>query len=105
MADEAAAPAATRCGFVALIGAVFSDGGYVPAAALIERYWQDRMLKPQRPLRDPKTVLQEWVQGRGMPAPVYREIARSGPDHDPHSSPSLDHQMFSHGSRVVSPLL
>jgi hypothetical protein len=29
----------------------------------------------------------------------------SGPDHDPHSSPSLDHQMFSHGSRVVSPLL
>jgi ribonuclease-3 len=66
-----------------LIGAVFSDGGYVPAAALIERYWQDRMLKPQRPLRDPKTVLQEWAQARGMPAPSYREVERSGPDHSP----------------------
>jgi ribonuclease-3 len=67
----------------ALIGAVFSDGGYPPAAALIERYWQDRMLKPQRPLRDPKTVLQEWAQARGMPAPSYREVERSGPDHSP----------------------
>ena len=67
----------------ALIGAVFVDGGYPPAAALIERYWQDRMLKPPRPLRDPKTVLQEWAQARGMPAPSYREVERSGPDHSP----------------------
>jgi ribonuclease-3 len=36
-----------------------------------------------QPLRDPKTVLQEWAQGRGLPTPVYREVARSGPDHDP----------------------
>jgi ribonuclease-3 len=67
----------------ALIGAVFVDGGYAAAVALVERFWQERMLKPARPLRDPKTVLQEWVQGRGRPAPSYREIARSGPDHDP----------------------
>jgi ribonuclease-3 len=67
----------------ALIGAVFIDGGYAPAAALIERFWQDRMLRPPRPLRDPKTVLQEWAQARGMPAPSYREIDRSGPDHSP----------------------
>jgi ribonuclease III len=67
----------------ALIGAVFIDGGYEPAAALVERFWRDRMLKPARPLRDPKTVLQEWAQGRGMPAPSYREVERSGPDHDP----------------------
>jgi ribonuclease-3 len=67
----------------ALIGAVFIDGGYAPAASLVERFWQDRMLRPARPLRDPKTVLQEWVQGRGMPAPFYREVERSGPDHDP----------------------
>jgi ribonuclease III len=67
----------------ALIGAVFIDGGYAPAAALIERYWQERMIKPPRPLRDPKTLLQEWAQARGMPAPSYREVERSGPDHSP----------------------
>jgi len=67
----------------ALIGAVFIDGGYAAAAALIERFWHERMLKPKRPLRDAKTMLQEWAQARGLPAPLYRELARSGPDHDP----------------------
>jgi len=68
----------------AVVGAVFLDGGYEPAAALVERYWRPRMLAPSRPLRDPKTGLQEWAQGRGLPTPVYREVGRSGPDHDPH---------------------
>jgi ribonuclease-3 len=39
----------------ALIGAVFVDGGYPAAAAMIERLWQERMLTPPRPLRDAKT--------------------------------------------------
>ncbi len=67
----------------ALVGAVFVDGGYAAAAALIERLWRERMLKPSGPLRDPKTVLQEWAQGRGLPTPAYREVERSGPDHSP----------------------
>ena len=67
----------------ALIGAVFLDGGYAAAAEFIERFWRERMLTPARPLRDPKTVLQEWAQGRGLPAPTYREVARTGPHHDP----------------------
>ena len=66
-----------------LIGAVFLDGGYKAAKALVERYWADRMRKPVRPLRDPKTVLQEWAQARGLPTPSYREIERTGPHHDP----------------------
>ena len=41
------------------------------------------MLKPLRPLRDPKTMLQEWAQARGLPTPAYRELARTGPHHDP----------------------
>src|SRR5262249_45767944 len=67
----------------ALIGAVFVDGGYQAAAALIERLWQERMRTPVRPLRDAKTVLQEWAQARGLPTPSYREVERKGPDHDP----------------------
>jgi ribonuclease-3 len=67
----------------ALIGAVYLDGSYPAAAALVERLWQVRMQATAQPLRDPKTVLQEWAQARGLPTPTYREVARSGPDHDP----------------------
>ena len=67
----------------ALVGAVFIDGGYKTADELIVRFWKERMLKPLRPLRDPKTMLQEWAQARGLPTPAYRELARTGPHHDP----------------------
>ncbi len=66
-----------------VIGAVFVDGGYASGAALVDRFWRERLLAPTRPLRDAKTELQEWAQGRGLPAPHYREVARSGPDHNP----------------------
>ena len=67
----------------AVIGAVFLDGGYAAASQFVERNWTERMRKPVRPLRDPKTVLQEWAQGKGLPTPVYREVERTGPHHDP----------------------
>jgi ribonuclease-3 len=67
----------------AVIGAVYLDGGYAAAATFVERNWLERMRKPVRPLRDPKTVLQEWAQGQGLPTPVYREVERTGPHHDP----------------------
>jgi ribonuclease-3 len=67
----------------ALVGAVFLDGGYAAAAGLVEALWGERLRTPARPLRDPKTVLQEWAQARGLPTPSYREIARTGPHHDP----------------------
>jgi ribonuclease III len=67
----------------ALIGAVFVDGGYQAAAELIIRLWEQRMRTPKRPLRDAKTMLQEWAQALGLPTPAYREVERTGPDHDP----------------------
>jgi ribonuclease-3 len=67
----------------ALIGAVYLDGGYAAAAATVGRLWQARLQTKAQPLRDPKTVLQEWAQGRGLPTPAYREIERYGPDHNP----------------------
>ena len=67
----------------AVIGAVFLDGGYKAAAEFVERNWTERMHKLRRPLRDPKTTLQEWAQGKGLPTPVYREVERTGPHHDP----------------------
>jgi len=67
----------------ALVGAVYLDGGYAAAEGFIARFWKERMLKPPRPLRDPKTMLQEWAQARGLPTPAYRELARTGPHHNP----------------------
>jgi ribonuclease-3 len=67
----------------AVIGAVYLDGGYKAAEELVERLWQVRMRATAQPARDPKTVLQEWAQARGLSTPVYREVARSGPDHNP----------------------
>jgi ribonuclease-3 len=67
----------------ALIGAVYLDGGFPAAEALVGRLWEERLRTPAQPLRDPKTVLQEWAQARGLPTPAYREVERSGPDHDP----------------------
>jgi ribonuclease III len=87
-ASEANAGARSRLAILAdvceaVIGAVYLDGGYKAAEELVERLWQARLQATAQPLRDPKTVLQEWAQARGLPTPAYREIARSGPDHDP----------------------
>ena len=67
----------------AVIGAVYLDGGYKAAEQLVERLWEVRLRATAQPLRDPKTVLQEWAQARSLPTPAYREVARSGPDHNP----------------------
>ena len=67
----------------AIIGAVYLDAGYEAAAQVVERAWEPRMRAPRRPLRDPKTSLQEWAQARGLPTPTYEIAARSGPDHAP----------------------
>ena len=67
----------------AVIGAVFLDGGYAAASALVAQLWGERLRTPSHPLRDSKTILQEWAQARGLPTPSYREIARTGPHHDP----------------------
>jgi ribonuclease-3 len=66
-----------------IIGAVFLDAGYAAAKSVVTRAFDSRMRSPRRPLRDPKTALQEWAQARGLPPPSYRETARSGPDHAP----------------------
>ena len=66
-----------------LIGAVFLDGGFNPARALIEKAWAPRMRAIAAPERDAKTALQEWAQARALAAPAYDEVERSGPDHAP----------------------
>ncbi|MGH6828109.1 MAG: ribonuclease III [Rhizomicrobium sp.] len=69
----------------AVIAALYLDGGMATARRFIAHYWSAMFedTGPVRDLRDAKTRLQEWAQGRGLAAPSYRETARSGPAHAP----------------------
>jgi ribonuclease-3 len=67
----------------AVIGALFRDGGLDAARAFVRREWAGALERDARPPQDPKTRLQEWAQGRGLPLPHYEIVSRSGPDHQP----------------------
>lgn len=67
----------------ALIGAVYLDAGYLAAEALVHRLFESVQITPQMPAaaKDPKTELQEWLQGRKMKLPIYRVAATLGAAH------------------------
>ena len=67
----------------AIIGAIFLDAGFAAAQKVIARTWEERVAAATGARRDPKTALQEWAQGRGLPAPTYTQVSRTGPDHAP----------------------
>ena len=67
----------------ALIGAVYLDAGYATAEALVRRLFKEVEINPtmQAVAKDPKTELQEWLQGRKMKVPTYRVVATLGVAH------------------------
>ncbi|KCZ87991.1 ribonuclease III [Hyphomonas jannaschiana] len=67
----------------AIIGAIFKDGGLSPARKFIEKAWAPQFASTPAETKDPKTLLQEWAQGQGLPLPDYDVLSRSGPDHEP----------------------
>lgn len=69
--------------FEACVGAVFRDGGFAPAAALVAKLCEPLLAQAGAPPREPKTALQEWAQGRALPLPVYDVIEQTGVAHAP----------------------
>ena len=67
----------------AIIGAIYQDGGLTPARKFIEKAWAPQFASAPAETKDPKTLLQEWAQGHGLPLPGYDVLSRSGPDHEP----------------------
>jgi len=67
----------------AVIGAVHLDAGYPAAEALVRRLYQDVQITPtmQAAAKDPKTELQEWLQGRKLKLPIYRVAGVVGAAH------------------------
>jgi ribonuclease III len=67
----------------ALIGAIHIDAGIEAARRFVRGNWSERMLAWRGSMRDAKTTLQEWAQGRGIGTPAYVIVGRHGPDHAP----------------------
>lgn len=71
----------------AIIGAIYydCDRDLRTCRKWILMHWQHFIINSRdskKPPIDAKTKLQEWTQSRRMPAPVYREVDRHGPDHN-----------------------
>jgi ribonuclease-3 len=68
----------------ALIGAVLLDGGVTAAEAVVDLMFAEHLesLPDAAELKDPKTRLQEWLQGKGLPLPSYVVTAVQGRDHE-----------------------
>jgi ribonuclease-3 len=66
--------------FEAVIGAIYSDGGLVPAQQVVERLFTNDIGGPAAE-RDYKTELQEVAYRNFRTQPVYELIATDGPDH------------------------
>ncbi|MDP1739909.1 MAG: ribonuclease III [Polaromonas sp.] len=67
----------------AVIGAVYLDAGFDKAAGLVRSLFRDIEINPQMDAigKDPKTELQEWLQGRKMNLPIYRVVGTLGAAH------------------------
>ncbi len=69
--------------FEAVIGAIYLDGGIQAATKFILSRFQTRLNKvnPGEVSKDPKTRLQEHLQARSLPLPVYTVISIEGEPH------------------------
>jgi ribonuclease III len=67
----------------AVIGAVYLDGGFENALALVERLFADAQINPHMSAldKDPKTELQELLQGRKFKLPTYNVVNVLGAAH------------------------
>lgn len=67
----------------AIIGAVYLDAGFTAAQSLVHRLFQAVEINPEMQAigKDPKTELQECLQGRKMNLPLYRVVGTTGAAH------------------------
>lgn len=76
-------PSILADGLEALYGAVLLDGGFEAARSVISAHYAPILatVDPRVPGKDPKTLLQEHLQGRRIPLPVYSVVATHGAAH------------------------
>ena len=71
--------------FEALLGTMYLEGGYPAVRGAVERIFAERLDRAASAgtAKDPKTRLQELLQGRGLALPRYRVVVSNGSAHRP----------------------
>jgi ribonuclease-3 len=89
----------------ALIAAIYLDGGLDVCRERVVAWFGARLqqVTPGETSKDPKTRLQEWLQGRAKALPVYTLIETQGEAHNQHFTiecriPSVNEQFSGSGS-------
>jgi len=69
--------------FEAVIGAIYLDGGLPAATQFIHTQFKSRLknVNPNEVDKDPKTRLQEYLQARSLPIPIYSVLSIEGESH------------------------
>lgn len=85
----------------AVIGAIYEDGGFEAARVVVLALYGDWLVhgKPDAMGKDSKTALQEWLQGRKLPLPVYVVEATYGLAHEQTFEVSCRVDKLDQGSR------
>ncbi|MCL4184897.1 MAG: ribonuclease III [Burkholderiaceae bacterium] len=68
----------------AIVGAVFLDGGFEAAQSVIRALYEPvlKSVDPKTLGKDAKTLLQEYLQGKKLPLPLYAVVATHGAAHN-----------------------
>ena len=86
-----------------IIGAIFLDSDYRECEIIIlnifSEYLDSRETIGQK---DPKTLLQEYMQSIGQPLPVYDTLKLSGPSHDPKFKITCKLEIYKNAESVIS---
>ncbi len=70
--------------FEAVVGAIYRDGGFEAARAFVQPFLETALKKIKTQsclINNYKSALQESLQKDDLPAPTYRTVAASGPQH------------------------
>ena len=67
-----------------MLGAIYLDGGLPAVQSVIRKLYGERLhtLPNIAELKDPKTRLQEYLQGRGLALPTYSVVETQGKAHE-----------------------
>ena len=66
-----------------MIGAIYLDGGFKVSKQFSLEVWKKQIDIVRDIEAHAKTALQELLQARGQEPPTYKQVSRTGPDHDP----------------------